>query len=140
MLKFSVVTVVFNAKDVIEKTITSVLNQTYTPYEYLIIDGKSIDGTLDVISSFSEEFEKKGIKLNLSSEKDSGIYNAMNTGIDRATGDFISFLNAGYWYELDALENIEKFYEEEHFDLTYGGLHYINPDGSVINKMATLKN
>lgn len=47
MLKFSVVTVVFNAKDVIEKTITSVLNQTYTPYEYLIIDGKSIDGTLE---------------------------------------------------------------------------------------------
>ena len=56
MLKFSVVTIVFNAKDVIAKTITSVLNQTYTPYEYLIIDGKSTDGTLDVISSFSEEF------------------------------------------------------------------------------------
>lgn len=138
MLKFSVVTVVFNAKDVIEKTITSVLNQTYTPYEYLIIDGKSTDGTLDVISSCSKEFEKKGIKLNLSSEKDSGIYNAMNKGIDRATGDFISFLNAGDWYELDALENIEKFYEEEPFDLTYGGLHYINPDGSAINKMSKL--
>ena len=60
----------------------------------------------------------------------------MNKGIDLAEGDFISFLNAGDWYELDALENINKFYEEDSFDLTYGGLHYVNPNGTITNKMS----
>ncbi len=115
-LKFTVVTAVFNAEDVIEKTIKSVLNQTYTPYEYLIIDGKSSDKTVEIIRKYSKHFEEKNITLKIVSEKDNGIYNAMNKGIDLAEGDFISFLNAGDWYELDALENINKFYEEDRFD------------------------
>lgn len=120
-LKFSVITVCFNAEKVIRKTIESVLYQTYPPYEYIIIDGKSADGTLVVINSIRDEFKEKGINLIVVSEKDNGIYNAMNKGIDKASGDFISFLNAGDWYEFDALANIEKFYEEDDFDLTYGG-------------------
>lgn len=135
-LKFTVVTAVFNAEDVIEKTIKSVLNQTYTPYEYLIIDGKSSDKTVEIIRKYSKHFEEKNITLKIVSEKDNGIYNAMNKGIDLAEGDFISFLNAGDWYELDALENINKFYEEDRFDLTYGGLHYVNPNGTITNKMS----
>lgn len=135
-LKFTVVTAVFNAEDVIEKTIKSVLNQTYTPYEYLIIDGKSSDKTVEIIRKYSKHFEEKNITLKIVSEKDNGIYNAMNKGIDLAEGDFISFLNAGDWYELDALENINKFYEEDSFDLTYGGLHYVNPNGTITNKMS----
>jgi len=93
-LKFTVVTAVFNAEDVIEKTIKSVLNQTYTPYEYLIIDGKSSDKTVEIIRKYSKHFEEKNITLKIVSEKDNGIYNAMNKGIDLAEGDFISFLNA----------------------------------------------
>ena len=135
-LKFTVVTAVFNAEDVIEKTIKSVLNQTYTPYEYLIIDGKSSDKTVEIIRKYSKHFEEKNITLKIVSEKDNGIYNAMNKGIDLAEGDFISFLNAGDWYELDALENINKFYEEDSFELTYGGLHYVNPNGTITNKMS----
>ncbi len=60
-LKFTVVTAVFNAEDVIEKTIKSVLNQTYTPYEYLIIDGKSSDKTVEIIRKYSKHFEEKNI-------------------------------------------------------------------------------
>lgn len=137
-LKFSVITVVYNAESVIQKTMDSVLNQEESPFEYIIIDGFSSDNTLKIIRSYETAFEKKGIRFVLISEKDTGIYNAMNKGIDIAEGDFISFLNAGDWYELDALKNINKFYQEEAFELTYGGLHYINPNGSVINKMSKM--
>lgn len=135
-LKFTVVTVVFNGEAVIQKTIESVLNQEYAPYEYLIFDGQSKDNTLKIIDSYKEQFEKRGISFVVTSGKDTGIYNAMNKGVKAAKGDFISFLNAGDWYELDALKNINAFYQEEPFELTYGGLHYINPNGTVTNKMS----
>lgn len=135
-VKFTVVTVVFNAEKVIGKTIESVLEQTYAPYEYLIIDGKSIDNTLRIVSEYKSVFAEKGISLRIISEKDTGIYNAMNKGVRAAEGEFVSFLNAGDWYEKDALQNINDFYQEEGFDLTYGGLHYINPNGTVTNKMS----
>lgn len=135
-LKFTVVTVVFNAAPVIRKTMESVLNQEYLPYEYLIFDGKSKDDTMEIVESFRSRFEEKGVSFVVKSEKDTGIYNAMNKGVRDAKGDFISFLNAGDWYELDALKNINDFYAEEPFDLTYGGLHYINPNGTITNKMS----
>ncbi len=137
-LRFTVVTVCFNAEKVIGKTIESVLEQHYAPYEYLIFDGASTDKTVDIAEGYRERFEKKGIKYAIRSEKDSGIYNAMNKGVKAATGDFISFLNAGDWYQADALWKVNRFYNEEEFDLTYGGLHYINPDGSVTIKMSKM--
>lgn len=137
-LKFSVVTVVFNGEEVIAKTIESVLNQTYAPFEYLIFDGKSTDGTLEIVNSYKEKFAQKNIRYSVVSEKDTGIYNAMNKGVKAAIGDFISFLNAGDWYEPDALQNINEFYNEEDFELTYGGLNYINPNGSITVKMSKL--
>ena len=135
-LKFSVITVCLNTEKVIANTIESVLEQTLSPYEYLIIDGLSTDRTLAIAESFSHQFEAKGIRYNIGSEKDSGIYNAMNKGIKTATGDFISFLNAGDSYLPESLDKINRFYQEEAFDLTYGGLNYINPDGSRIVKMS----
>lgn len=135
-LKFTVITVCLNAEESIAKTIESVLNQSYSPYEYLIFDGLSKDYTLSIAKSYLDRFEKKGIKYIIKSEADSGIYNAMNKGIHYASGDFISFLNAGDSYTSDALFNINSFYKEEKFDLTYGGLNYINPDGSVTKKMS----
>ena len=137
-LKFSVVTVVYNGENSIRKTIESVVNQEYTPYEYLIFDGESKDKTLEIVNSYKNAFEAKGISFVVTSEKDTGIYNAMNKGVTAAKGDFISFLNAGDWYELDALININNFYNQEPFELTYGGLHYINPDGTITNKMSKL--
>ena len=135
-LKFTVVTVAFNAEQVIRKSIESVLDQTYAPYEYLIIDGKSTDRTLEIVQEYTAAFEQRGIAYRIFSEKDTGIYNAMNKGVKAASGGFISFLNAGDWYEPDALESINAFYLEEEFELTYGGLHYIKPDGNIIDKMS----
>lgn len=137
-LKFTIVTVTFNAENVIRKTIDSVLNQSFSPYEYLIMDGASSDDTVSIAREYTERFREKGIYFHVQSEKDTGIYDAMNKGIKVATGDFISFLNAGDWYEVDALEKVNAFYQEKPFDLTYGGLHYINPNGTITIKMSKL--
>ena len=137
-VKFSVVTVTYNAEKVVRKTIKSVLNQKYVPHEYCIVDGASSDRTLAIANEYKDVFAQKGIKYKVISEEDTGIYNAMNKGIKLAQGDFISFLNAGDWYEQDALKNVNDFYSEEPFELTYGGLHYINPNGSVTNKMSRM--
>ena len=109
-LKFTVITVTYNAEDVLAKTIESVLKQKCRPYEYLVFDGKSTDKTLDIADRYKTLFQEKGIRFVIVSEKDTGIYNAMNKGINAATGDFISFLNAGDWYQEDALLNINNFY------------------------------
>ena len=137
-LKFTVVTVCFNAENAIKKTIESVLNQKYRPYEYFIIDGASTDETVKIAESYKNQFEEKKIRYVITSEKDTGIYNAMNKGVKVATGDFISFLNAGDWYQPLALYMINKFYNEEPFDLTYGGLNYINPNGTITIKMSKI--
>lgn len=92
---FSIITVSYNVKDEIKKTIDSVLQQTYLNYEYIIIDGASSDGTKDVADSFKSKFIEKKIKYVIVSEKDFGIYNAMNKGIKLAKGEWLLFLNAG---------------------------------------------
>lgn len=91
-MKISVVTICYNAIDGIEKTIQSVIGQTYKDIEYIVIDGGSTDGTVDVIKKYEEYIER------WVSEPDKGIYDAMNKGIEAATGDFIQFLNAGDVY------------------------------------------
>lgn len=87
-MKVTIVTVVYNRKDTIEQTIWSVISQTYKNIEFIIIDGGSNDGTVDIIKKYSDKIDY------WISEKDTGIYNAMNKGILRATGDYIQFLNA----------------------------------------------
>lgn len=89
MPKLTVITIVYNNVRDIERTIHSVLNQTYPKIEYIIIDGKSTDGTLDIIEKY------KGKVSKIVSEPDKGIYDAMNKGLAIATGDYISFMNSG---------------------------------------------
>jgi glycosyltransferase involved in cell wall biosynthesis len=97
----SIVTVVYNCEETLEKTIQSVINQTYENIEYIIIDGGSTDSTLDIIKKYEE---------NISywiSEKDGGIYDAMNKGASVANGDFVIFMNAGdNFYSINILEKI----------------------------------
>lgn len=87
-IKITIITPVYNAARTIEQSILSVINQDYSNIEYIIIDGKSVDGTIDII----KRYESK-ISFWIS-EKDTGIYNAMNKGIKRATGDYVYFLGA----------------------------------------------
>lgn len=110
-IKVSIITVCYNSEKTIERTIKSVLDQTYKRIEYLIIDGASTDDTLIIIDKYKDTF---GDRLKVVSEKDEGIYYAMNKGIGLATGELIGIINSDDWYEQDAVENIVKAYEENH--------------------------
>lgn len=89
-LRISVVTVCLNAADTIEKTLLSVLSQTYEYIEYIVMDGQSGDGTLDILKKYENDS-----RVRIFSGKDTGLYNAMNKGIDACSGDYVIFLNSG---------------------------------------------
>jgi glycosyltransferase involved in cell wall biosynthesis len=91
----SIITVCYNVADDLELTIASVKEQGYSDIEHIIVDGASVDNTVDIIESYSESITKEQIKLKWVSEIDSGIYDAMNKGLNIATGDWVVFLNAG---------------------------------------------
>ncbi len=128
-IKFSIVTVTYNSAATFADTIKSVLEQTYTPYEYIVIDGKSSDDTLKVLEGYRSALESKGIRLNVVSEKDNGIYDAMNKGIALASGDIVGIINSDDWYEADALETVADAYAREGFDLFYADIRMRRPDG-----------
>ncbi len=128
-IKFSIITVTYNSAATFADTIKSVLEQTYTPYEYIVIDGKSSDDTLKVLEGYRSALESKGIRLNVVSEKDNGIYDAMNKGIALASGDIVGIINSDDWYEADALETVADAYAREGFDLFYADIRMIRPDG-----------
>lgn len=111
--KLSVITIVFNNASGIERTMLSVLGQTYPSIEYIIIDGGSTDGTLEIIEKYKDRVQK------LVSEKDKGIYDAMNKGLALAEGDYILFMNSGD--EVYAPDTVEKvFASEPDADIYYG--------------------
>jgi glycosyltransferase involved in cell wall biosynthesis len=117
--KFSIITVVYNDVENIEETIKSVINQTYKNFEYIIIDGNSDDGTVEKI----KKYEKK-ISYWVS-EKDKGIYDAMNKGIKKARGELLYFLNSNdFFYNNDVLKNVaEQYLEKGKPDILYGRLY-----------------
>lgn len=124
MPKFTltVITVVYNNVRDIERTIQSVLGQTYPHVEYLIIDGGSTDGTLDVIRQYS------GRISNWISEPDKGIYDAMNKGLALASGDYVLFMNSGdEIYAPDTVENV--FACADHADIYYGETEMYDANG-----------
>jgi glycosyltransferase involved in cell wall biosynthesis len=110
----TVVTVVRNGEKTLEETILSVINQTYTNIEYIVVDGASTDSTLDIVRKYEDRIDY------WISEPDKGIYDAMNKGIDLATGEYIALLNSDDWYEKDACEIVAKRTIEEKYDVYYG--------------------
>jgi glycosyltransferase involved in cell wall biosynthesis len=124
MAKISIITINFNDKLGLDKTIKSVLNQTFTDFEFLVIDGGSTDGSTAVI-------EQNTSKINYwISEKDSGVYNAQNKGIKAATGDFVIFKNSGDTFvDNQVLSNVAGDLTNE-FDIYYGDNFKVKADGS----------
>ena len=118
----TVITVVFNGEKYLEQTIQSVLNQTYENVEYIIIDGASTDGTVDIIKKYENQIDY------WVSEPDGGIYAAMNKGIKLAAGEVIGILNSDDWYELDAVQNVLNVFLQEKPDVVYGNLMLVYSD------------
>ncbi len=105
----TVITVCFNSAKTIEKTLQSILNQTYSNYEYLVIDGASKDDTLKILESYKDVF---GGRLRVISEKDDGIYDAMNKGIKNSNGQLIGILNSDDYYSNNTLQLVAEKYAE----------------------------
>lgn len=120
--KISIITVNYNNRKGLEKTIQSILSQTQRDYEFIIIDGGSTDGSKELIESYSEKLDY------WVSEPDAGIYNAMNKGIKVAKGDFLIFMNSGdSFYEDTVLEKVNPLLVDE-FDIYYGDNYKVKPN------------
>ena len=116
--KLSIITICYNIKDEIERTCKSIVGQTWQDFEWIVVDGGSTDGTLEVLKKYSDRIDI------LISEKDSGIYNAMNKGIKLANGEWLNFMNGGdNFASNDVLEKVfkNKNYEA---DILYGDMSY----------------
>lgn len=128
-MKISIITVCYNSVDMIEETMLSVLNQTYPDVEYIIIDGGSTDGTVDIIKKYADRL------AYWVSEPDDGIYDAMNKGVMVATGDYIAFINAGDRYISDnVMDKIDKFTQTHNSDVVYGDVVLVYSHGKYLSK------
>lgn len=112
----SIITVVFNGEKHLEQTIKSVLGQTYANIEYIVIDGKSTDGTIEIIKKYETKIS------TFISEKDTGIYNAMNKGLALATGKIIGILNADDYYYPETIQLVVEKFEQSKADVVYGNM------------------
>ncbi len=123
--KISIITIVYNNVRDIEYTLLSVINQTYPHIEYIVIDGASTDGTLEVINTYRGSIDV------LVSEKDKGIYDAMNKGLERATGDYVLFLNSGD--ELYDNSTIQCIVEKgTNADIIYGETKLVDEQRNIL--------
>ena len=113
----SVLTPCYNSVKTIEKTLECIEKQTYQNIEYIIVDGGSTDGTLELIEQHRSRLPEQ---FTLISEKDNGIYDAMNKGISMAKGQLIGIVNSDDWYENDTIEQIVKHYQGNTYEVVYG--------------------
>lgn len=137
-MKISIITVSYNSSKTIKDTLESVYSQTYDDIEYILVDGKSKDTTLEVIKSHESDFVKKGIAYKWVSEKDKGIYDAINKGIRMSTGDVIGVLNSDdYYNDIDVVKGIAEAFKNENIDCVYGNLEYVDPVAKKVTRKWT---
>ena len=126
-IRVSIITVVYNGAENIEDSIRSVIGQTHDDIEYVIIDGGSTDGTLDIIKRYGRNIAK------VISEPDNGIYNAMNKGLEVVSGDVIGILNSDDLYaDRTVIENVVGYISEKNVDSCYGDLIYVDRQNTNI--------
>ena len=129
----SVITVVFNGEKFLEKCIQSVVSQSYQNIEYIVIDGGSSDATLSILKKYSGKIDY------WQSEQDNGIYDAMNKGLKRATGDYIAFLNSDDYYFQDALSDAVRLIQKEKTDYSIASVEFPKNQG-IYRPIFPLKN
>lgn len=120
-MKISIITITFNSAKTLQRTFASVQSQTYKDIEHVIVDGASSDGTVDMIKAYAAEHTN----VRWVSERDDGIYNALNKGIKMATGDIIGFLHSDdVLFSPDSIEHLAAAFESQEADIVYGDLLY----------------
>lgn len=125
-MKISIITVTYNSAETVEDTIQSVVNQTYPDIEYIIVDGLSNDNTLDIVKKYGDKIAK------VISEKDKGIYDAINKGVDLATGEVVAILNSDDLYSHNrVIESIMKTFTDSGADAVYGDLVYVERNNTA---------
>jgi glycosyltransferase involved in cell wall biosynthesis len=128
----SIITVTFNASKFLEETMLSVFSQTYSKIEYIVVDGGSTDGTVELIKNYELRIKK------YISEPDGGIYDAMNKGIRLCHGELIGMINASDYYESDAVKNVvDAYYQDPEAGIFHGNVNMLNSDGSFFKMKKT---
>lgn len=128
---FSIITITYNASKYLEQTVLSILSQSYSNIEYIIIDGASSDGTLEIIKQY-----ESGVSCWIS-ESDKGIYDAMNKGLQKATGDYVWFINAGdSLCTSDIVQQVAALVQKKKVlpDIIYGETIIVDEDGKSLGK------
>ncbi len=126
----SIITVTYNAEKHLSQTIEGVLSQTYSNLEYIIVDGNSTDKTLEIIKSYEARIKHR-FQFRWISEKDGGIYDAMNKGIRMAKGELIGIINASDYYEADTVEKVTRAYMgNKDAGVFHGNINLLNEDGT----------
>lgn len=134
-MKLSIITVCFNAELTINNTIESILSQTSDDFEWIVVDGESTDNTNDIIAFYLPKFRERGIPVNYISEKDRGIYDAMNKGAFMASGEFLTYMNADdLYYDDKIIEKILNILDETSADVLYGDTCFVKSNRRHIEK------
>lgn len=135
-MKISIITVTYNSARTLSRAMRSVCRQTYKDIEYILIDGESADSTVNIIKDFASHYPF----IRYISERDNGIYDAINKGIKMATGDVIGILNSDdEYYSTNTLEHVVNLMEKENADLLYGDLLYCRYDALEHNPPRTIR-
>ncbi|RHL11659.1 MULTISPECIES: glycosyltransferase family 2 protein [Bacteroides] len=125
-MMISLITVTYNSERTLRDTIQSVLNQTYSDIEYIVIDGLSKDCTVDIIREYEPLFQGR---LKWKSEKDNGLYDAMNKGISMSTGDIVGIINSDdFYHRRDIISKIVETFQNKKIQAAYGDVRFVNPD------------